>query len=124
MKKLKPKDIPLIRSKILKKQKNKCAICGRKNQAWCLDHDHETGRIRGVLCRGCNSVEGKFRKAFVRYGLKKAKLNKVLWLQGLEGYYNLPQKNYIHPKHKSKQKAVIKEDVKATLKFVRNLQKR
>jgi hypothetical protein len=25
----------------------------------CLDHDHKSGLIRGVLCRNCNGIEGK-----------------------------------------------------------------
>ena len=29
-----------------------CAICGE--EATDLDHDHETGRVREALCRGCN----------------------------------------------------------------------
>ena len=29
-----------------------CAICGA--EATDLDHDHETGKVREALCRGCN----------------------------------------------------------------------
>jgi hypothetical protein len=49
---------------MLKSQKNLCAICenvldgGRHTH---LDHNHETGRIRGILCRGCNHGIGHFR---------------------------------------------------------------
>ena len=39
-----------------KKQKGKCAICGKdlKEHYLDVDHDHETGKVRGLLCRYCN----------------------------------------------------------------------
>jgi hypothetical protein len=40
-------------------QKNRCAICGDEfTDTPCLDHDHLTGKLRGLLCRGCNVVLG------------------------------------------------------------------
>lgn len=46
------------------KQGGKCAICGRHqselSQALYIDHDHKTGKIRGLLCAKCNSTLGKF----------------------------------------------------------------
>lgn len=46
-------------------QNGVCAICGgaphdryQKNMA--VDHCHETGRIRGILCLNCNSALGLF----------------------------------------------------------------
>ena len=45
--------------KILKEnQKNKCAICGKILIKPILDHDHKTGKIRGLLCYGCNTFLG------------------------------------------------------------------
>ncbi len=38
-------------------QKNECAICREPFEDTFkthLDHDHETGEVRGVLCYGCN----------------------------------------------------------------------
>jgi hypothetical protein len=54
--------------KMLIAQENKCAICRceetrvqkEKLMRLCIDHDHETGRIRGLLCHNCNSGLGKF----------------------------------------------------------------
>lgn len=37
-----------------------CQICN-KNEATCVDHCHETGRVRGLLCRWCNSALGYFK---------------------------------------------------------------
>ncbi|KKM22963.1 hypothetical protein LCGC14_1620000 [marine sediment metagenome] len=38
-----------------------CAICGYppKNKALNVDHNHDTGTIRGLLCGGCNSFLGR-----------------------------------------------------------------
>ena len=51
---------------ILKSQDNKCAICGldQKNCArtFNVDHKHEEGKVRGILCNNCNTGIGLFKE--------------------------------------------------------------
>lgn len=48
---------------MLAAQGNACALCGRPPNgkvALHVDHDHSTGRIRGILCFKCNNALGDF----------------------------------------------------------------
>lgn len=53
-----------------KEQNFLCAICNRPEKAvykgtplrLTVDHDHTTGKIRGLLCRGCNLAIGKLQE--------------------------------------------------------------
>ena len=67
---------------LLKKQKGVCAICGKppKGLKLAVDHDHKTGRIRGLLCAYCNYFHFKKRKRnwkahwrFVNYAKRQKK---------------------------------------------------
>ena len=67
------------------KQKSVCKICGKtvhkapenskdkKNQA-VIDHDHKTGKLRGLLCHQCNVGIGNFKDSIDRM------LNAILYL--------------------------------------------
>ncbi len=49
---------------ILKAQGKQCAIC--RTTDWgpngpCIDHDHKTGKVRGILCSNCNAGIGCFK---------------------------------------------------------------
>jgi predicted nucleic acid-binding Zn ribbon protein len=47
----------------------KCEICGDgvsltsgKNKAPHIDHDHTTGKVRGILCASCNKGIGMLKE--------------------------------------------------------------
>lgn len=59
--------------KMLKEQNGRCLICGRdfddiyrnpkKKHIYYtprIDHDHKTGKVRGILCHHCNTALGSF----------------------------------------------------------------
>ena len=49
---------------LLTAQESGCAICGNGNDGprqLSIDHDHETGQIRGLLCDRCNPMLGYAR---------------------------------------------------------------
>lgn len=49
---------------ISESQGHKCALCffpaeKMRHKALCVDHCHETGRVRGLLCHPCNTLLGR-----------------------------------------------------------------
>ena len=53
--------------RLLAEQGGRCNICGtstpsgRSKEFFSVDHDHQTGKIRGLLCANCNHGLGHFR---------------------------------------------------------------
>lgn len=51
-------------NKMVADQGNKCGICesndkGTNRGYWCVDHCHTSGKVRGLLCGGCNKALGQ-----------------------------------------------------------------
>ena len=46
---------------MLSEQDHRCGACGEPftdHRSTHVDHDHATGRVRGLLCRDCNLAGG------------------------------------------------------------------
>lgn len=49
---------------LLQAQHGRCAVCGNSESGrkgdrhFCVDHDHNTGTVRGLLCHSCNQAIG------------------------------------------------------------------
>jgi len=57
-------------AKLIEEQDNRCAICqqpetvlgtGGEIKNLAIDHNHETGQTRGLLCNNCNRALGLFQ---------------------------------------------------------------
>ena len=51
---------------LLNEQDRRCAICAGpptgKHKRFHVDHDHDTGEVRALLCHSCNTGLGAFRE--------------------------------------------------------------
>lgn len=45
---------------MLERQEGRCAVCLDEAKL-CVDHDHKTGKVRGLLCSHCNTAIGHLR---------------------------------------------------------------
>ena len=62
---------------LFKEQSGQCAICGdlldiEGNFTSHIDHDHITGKIRGILCRDCNLALGNIEDKLANNWAEKA----------------------------------------------------
>lgn len=59
--------VDIMYDKLLKEQNGRCAMCklaryrGRDRYLH-IDHNHDTGKVRGLLCYVCNTTLGKYEK--------------------------------------------------------------
>lgn len=89
------------------KQDGLCPLCRKpidlttKGEG-VIDHDHDTGEIRGVLHRSCNAAEGKISNAASRWGAKSASyLDIIAYLKCIVEYLSQPGAGIIYPMHKT-----------------------
>lgn len=112
---LKNKDIPVIKKKLLLKQKGLCLICKRDITSLdsfnvCLDHNHKSWMVRGVLCRQCNILESKISRSFIRVGARNKGIDYVSFLKGLIKFQKVKDTKYRYPnKPKRRKKLKVKK---------------
>lgn len=118
--------------RMLKDQGGNCPLCRKpidmsiKGEG-VIDHDHDTGRIRGLLHRSCNAAEGRISNAAARWGAKSSKyVDIVPYLEALVGYLKKEPTQFIYPMHKDpdeKREAALKKrrEAAAALKARREL---
>ena len=47
--------------RLLHEAGGRCQVCGDETASLHVDHDHQTGKVRGLLCSHCNLGIGHFR---------------------------------------------------------------
>ena len=68
-------------NELYSEQEGKCAICGidKLLDELEIDHDHETGRLRGFLCKHCNlKLLPRYEKKFPEKHRDSPRLNVYL----------------------------------------------
>jgi len=113
IKQIEAKDTAKVREQILKEQNGKCYICSvkiTKETGSALDHQHKLkrdkagpdgkGLIRGVLCRACNTWEGKIWNSTTRCKQPKNVKERIESLKSLIRYYEKGTYPMIHPREK------------------------
>ncbi|MCP4342364.1 MAG: hypothetical protein GY799_26680 [Desulfobulbaceae bacterium] len=121
--------MPTVRMQIQVAQGNKCPLCkanfgdgklvGKRivpKYTPVLDHNHDNGRLRGVLCNNCNGMEGKIKNRVRR---ASRDLSDIEWLENLLTYWKLhvePRSPYTYPTHKTADDKRIARNKKARLR--------
>lgn len=83
--------LSLVRWLALHRDHNgKCAVCGYREEVprdLCVDHDHETGEVRGLLCRSCNPIVGanQDHRAYLHKALGYLRVHSVHGTPPLDG---------------------------------------
>jgi|TARA_E500000318_G_scaffold144_1_gene225 hypothetical protein len=73
-----------------------CPILGIRTDDWVLDHDHQTGMVRGVISRQANSLLGKVENFYL--GMCKGDKERLpLTLEAMACYLEDYRTDVLHP---------------------------
>lgn len=106
MEKLKTKDLPATKAKLVAMQQGICPLCGGdlrriKPINVVVDHNHDNGAVRAALCRGCNGAEGKVKRLITTFGKTADPRIFLKRLLDYWAYHSTPRTPWIHPTHKT-----------------------
>ena len=73
-----------------------CPVLKVRTDDWVLDHDHQTGLVRGVISRQANSLLGKVENFFLRM-CKQDKSNLPGVLRAMASYLERETLDVLHP---------------------------
>ena len=115
---IKVKDIPKLRAEISASQNGKCWLCNisLSGVVACLDHDHITGEVRGVLCGNCNGIEGKIFNLTRR---ARRDMTSTEYLTKIQDYWHVfssVPRGILHPTHKTQDEKRLQRNKKARLR--------
>lgn len=132
--------MPSVRLMMWKRQGGKCLVCSKPinvtiqgtGSDYALDHCHESGEVRGLLHRSCNSALGKIDHAAGCWGAKSMKYEDIIpYLKAVVAYYEWVEKNptgMMYPSHKTpeqkKEADRLKRNKAAALKRAKDRVKR
>lgn len=112
---IKNKDIPAFRERLIAEQGGRCWLCDvdLSTVTACLDHNHQTGHIRGVLCGNCNGIEGKISNLANRAKRSGTRYGFVAKVLAYWDHFTGSQRQEIHPTHKTEDEKRIRRNKKA-----------
>lgn len=115
---LNQKEFQTVKAKTLAHQMFRCALCQINlmevpSKDVCLDHDHKTGAVRGVLCRNCNGAEGKVYNLANRC---KRDSTPLWWITRLAAYLKFHAESpvtHVHPTFRTPDEKRLKRNALA-----------
>ena len=116
MRQLKTSEVEGVLKQLVLRQGGKCGVCNNpftRTDGACLDHDHNTGIIRGALHRSCNGAEGRV-KTKAQMGHKGVAADDyVIGLGKYLEYHKTPKVALIHPSFKTEDQNRLLRNAKA-----------
>lgn len=113
---IKTSDLIKVRLALMKDQGGICPICERKFSATviaCVDHNHETGHIRGALCKACNRFEGQVKNRVQMAGGSGQLAKYASNLAAYWAYHEEPKTKLLHPTHQTEEEKRLARNKRA-----------